>query len=1325
MKFNKLKVLDKKLNKIDEDVKKEHVIEYSKSNDIIVETEDGEHYSIDSRGVFKKIEPSVIEDIKLKNYSSNEKVLNNILTKTQFENIRRNNSYKYTGSGVVNYSTYDSQKISKDMWRRDSHSNGTWTYDSLLLGYHLYNNSVKDDEGEFRSGVYNIDGVDIHLSSTNVNDNNIIGINKIIFDRDVNYKIVTDLNNIPPIKYGENFILNDTNPIKWNEIKAGHNAKISEVGTDSFKLTVASDDYYAGVYLSFPVNKHFTYEIIINYDSCSDDRDRWGIYDEVEREYIPVYGFQDDQSKGLHIIEFKPKETRESYRLSLTVDNADKSDDRWWKFKDIHIRIKQPTICYSQVSFDNSFSLLSNLDVIRTNTFMVREDLVLLEKWEEDISDKGVVHPYGNVQYRAGSNEKFIAFKDKFRTDGFQGYEYYSLYGDWQKPSDYLGDHLVWNELTDEEKAIFVTNPENNIYLDNDKIVQVKYRIRVIKGFGVGWSDPDDHSINLRYGDDSMKILPRGAKTVFEDYNINDKYNYYYGARGHIEYREQNIKNRDSIWVAVKCNDMIGYKGKCHAINMALVKRKNYGAYDPSFNPEGTSRFFYNDNACRFEEVGLDFTKSVVDCFNTDNIAVINPNDKSKVKKYTDLLNNNVSGYVLSGSTVVEMSGHPWDELYYDDVHDSDVYDLRYNVNPVDDLIGYMFKINNLAENGEVRGREKLTRIIERPGTGSSDKGRLYLTDDYETLRKYHGGKYPLVITEKGYSNAMVKYPFLTTINRYNNTASSISWSHLGSSRKGNLKNGTISTKLIPLIPFLDDRNTRTSIPYNNTIVVSEIIGDSRKIYDRTTVVVNDDKTVVFKKGTYVRCDKNDNNSGDKGHYYLYRGSEMTLHTNSTDGDANKNNGHIDFSDTGIWLDLGNDESKGGYPDKWYDHGIVSSPLTMDENKNFVYPLINTDNHGNYERLKLTKKYERLLFAIVYYDNGDIERYTTGNVSCTDCRTIENGSSSYGKKNTNMLYYNVHDSRFNVNTIIQVFYLAKAKNVYENRNVEKKVHNRLVSPTVRLHSWHGNNLMNNLLGLILDHNSSDPDYGEPALLGKQISSTNVFGDASWGEQNKHERRVLGKANIAGKYLSYISDHNHSKLEIGYLYKQIKFNVDHDVKTYFDTGFKERKYEIPTGDDGLIINGPLDHKSIMLGNNYDPTVKKYIELMIDDKDVVGSLAIYVASTNDEDKWTLLETNVDQFIVGVGGVYDKLIRIPITMQHMGRIKLVKKLSESLWLSRLRVIGASTITDPGTYDNFGMGDDDKFQVRQYVSLVNDLNGDPCLTGFKYLKTNRYLNK
>jgi len=334
-----------------------------------------------------------------------------------------------------------------------------------------------------------------------------------------------------------------------------------------------------------------------------------------------------------------------------------------------------------------------------------RSDLVFLESWHEDISEKNFAYPLGNVQYLGGNTDGLTGI-----TNGnFTGFETYSLFGNWQTPSGLIGKGYIWSSLTEAQKKAFISNPENNCYLDGDKTIQVRYRVRVAMGLGDNWdypvaiidgggSGPAGSTISYSAGTGNKYLKPKGKKVnILNDvtaYNANDT-----GFFANKNYKTIPTSYESGMATAIATNNTtldtgVAYEGKCFALPIALVHRRNQGMYHPVYNANGTKKasdgnFWYN--------TAVSFT-SISDCF-----------DPSKLLT--------ASGYIGS------VSGRP-DGLFYDQVHEGDITDLRNSSKKVEDynrLIGREF--NKLVD-GTYRGKEAETQIIAiRTFTKSSTFG--------------------------------------------------------------------------------------------------------------------------------------------------------------------------------------------------------------------------------------------------------------------------------------------------------------------------------------------------------------------------------------------------------------------------------------------------------------------------------------------------------------------------------------------------------------------------------------------------------------------------
>lgn len=284
-----------------------------------------------------------------------------------------------------------------------------------------------------------------------------------------------------------------------------------------------------------------------------------------------------------------------------------------------------------------------------------RSDLVFPESYHEDIAEKGFGYPFGNVQYLGGNTDGLTGI-----TNGaFSGFETYSLFGNWQTQSSLVGKGYVWSSLTEVQKRAFIANPENNCYLDGDKTIQVRYRVRV------------------RMGEDSNSM---GRATVQGKAVVPSTVLF----TAPVTTVDAGLYSNTSA--------MYTYTGtSTNAISIATISRRNQGMYHNVFNPNGTK--LASDGLDCFRTT-ISFT-SISDCF-----------DPAK------LLTS--SGYIGT------VSGRP-DGLFYDQVHESDITDLRNSSKKVEDYNRLITREFNKLIAGTIRGfeGEKYTEITTQTTTGT------------------------------------------------------------------------------------------------------------------------------------------------------------------------------------------------------------------------------------------------------------------------------------------------------------------------------------------------------------------------------------------------------------------------------------------------------------------------------------------------------------------------------------------------------------------------------------------------------------------------------
>lgn len=339
------------------------------------------------------------------------------------------------------------------------------------------------------------------------------------------------------------------------------------------------------------------------------------------------------------------------------------------------------------------FNSIAMPDAPATSALLDRQDLVFLEVWHEDVSEKVFVYPYGNSQYGAASYECPDGTSLTCVNGSFSGYGTYSLFGNWQSSGDLVGKGIVWSTMTDAQKQSFCADPENNMYLDGDKVIQVRYRVRVIEGLGSDWEYGASPYFRCLY-DASNQVRVKGSATSISA-DLGTAEDYFEG-----EYQDAPAYDASmglGAWqgVAANWNNRTdkAHNGLCFALPIALVSRRNQGAFHNIFNSNGAGK-------C----LNLDGTTSAF-FYNTDR-TYTSTEDSFTYK----------SG---AGSIASAYTGRP-DGLFYDAIYEHDVKDLRNSAHKIDFQRTEEREFNK-AVAGETRGWEKGSRIVLANQNPTSD----------------------------------------------------------------------------------------------------------------------------------------------------------------------------------------------------------------------------------------------------------------------------------------------------------------------------------------------------------------------------------------------------------------------------------------------------------------------------------------------------------------------------------------------------------------------------------------------------------------------------
>jgi len=279
-----------------------------------------------------------------------------------------------------------------------------------------------------------------------------------------------------------------------------------------------------------------------------------------------------------------------------------------------------------------------------------RYDLVFVEVWDELISEKDFVFPYGNVQSGLTTYQAIAAVD--------YGTASYSRFGDWDT-SPTAGKGMVWSTLSKANKQTMLKDPANNIRLTPDGLVQTRYRVRVVRGPVAG--EPLNTALAGDFRYDASNYIKAQGKQVSITQDTNGAYSddtgfyapYY---RAEFGYEIGAFGALNSAGNGKDFNT--SYNGECFAVPVALVSRRNQGAFHPQFNPNGSARFLDTDTTTESMWYATDQTiTSTADCF------------------------THASGGALADEA--GSNGRP-DGLYYDVVYAQDVQDLRYSAHKLE-----------------------------------------------------------------------------------------------------------------------------------------------------------------------------------------------------------------------------------------------------------------------------------------------------------------------------------------------------------------------------------------------------------------------------------------------------------------------------------------------------------------------------------------------------------------------------------------------------------------------------------------------------------------
>jgi hypothetical protein len=389
-----------------------------------------------------------------------------------------------------------------------------------------------------------------------------------------------------------------------------------------------------------------------------------------------------------------------------------------------------------------------------TNKVIIsRQDFTFLEGFHEVISDKDVVYPLGNVQYGVSTWEG-ITLSNTLVAQG------YSAFGEWDTVTKGYG--VTWSTLTLAQKLLFVQDKENNIYLDGDDYVQIRYRIRVIEGLGDTWLNAKANGSNNAFRYDSTNHVIAQGKSIVPVTLVTFVNNFRYTSNG------SKTIGAYSLGTNGTASDVttIAHRGLCFAIPIALVQRRNEGAYHPFYNSNGTRRLNTTTSNAQGEPWYSGIARPITSTEQCFNIVDASTSTESGAAQQ--------SGYIglLSGRS---------DDKFYDAIYASDVEDNRMST---EDLpyseIRKRHKRDSIS--GEVRGFEGVpftdTFVSNKTSTNTGLSTIIVLVSDVLGYTAYSGST--IKVLGKALNNTTGKTYTLNAISSdgnklYINTVESIS----------------------------------------------------------------------------------------------------------------------------------------------------------------------------------------------------------------------------------------------------------------------------------------------------------------------------------------------------------------------------------------------------------------------------------------------------------------------------------------------------------------------------------------------------------------------
>ena len=647
---------------------------------------------------------------------------------------------------------------------------------------------------------------------------------------------------------------------------------------DTNSIIIKNGKMWTGFYQDVNLIPGVKYRLEVDVEFINTDNYEaylWLGYSGREGEYV-FKPQATDSSTGKLVAEFVATRYRERIQIQVHVLDSNKSLGDI-KFSNPKLYILEDTIVAYNGGGCEKGEDITDISSNKTKFFRstygnTRKDLVFLEVWEEKISDKDVVYPLGNIQWRGNDILNNGKLKE---TDWFDGYDTYSLFGNWQDKGELVGLGYKWSELTEEEQTIFANNPDNNIHRDkNGNLVQVRYRIRVIKGLGNLFL-----SIDPLVGGDAYN----GPMSLFRD-NLS-----HIAPKGSLTSLDSEVREwtGEAFFPSAGVYLLPFYPGafrtrwtNTYAFPLMLVQRRNKGIYHPVYNPNGTALYYDNGNMLELKDYYDKITR-LADCFDPDHICYINPetNDVKSLTEYNSLTDK--TGYYRTGA-LYSQTFRP-DNKPYDAITKTDVIDLRrdgrkYSYREILDKITY------LHETDKVNGFEYRPDYL-KISIYKTDNDTMSITSRMGVFKTDNSNDwYPMtgnIVNRKAYfydkDDNYITDTYVYGVHTTHGAIDSISF-------KDNIPDNAYYVKL-PIPAYTD----ATGFNYETTLAVHYGNLTSYKVKPDYIAIPDSDASTDVHTGEVVKVDND---------YYVSKANRANLVL-----DPNKE----DYSNTNLWYKITDD----------------------------------------------------------------------------------------------------------------------------------------------------------------------------------------------------------------------------------------------------------------------------------------------------------------------------------------------------------------------------------------------------------------------------------